>query len=113
MAKFSGSIGFAISEESEPGSGIWIENVIEKHYTGDVINVTQRWQNADKVNDDLNISNKISIVANTFACKNSYAMRYVIFMGTAWKITNIDVRPPRLILTIGGVYNGKQATTAK
>jgi hypothetical protein len=36
-------------------------------------------------------------------------MRYVEFMGTKWKITNIEVQYPRLTLSIGGEYNGQQA----
>jgi hypothetical protein len=33
-------------------------------------------------------------------------MRYVEWMNARWKITSIDVKRPRVILTIGGVYNG-------
>jgi hypothetical protein len=54
----------------------------------------------------LAINNQISIVADPFANQNFHSMKYVEFMGTRWKITNVDVQYPRLILTMGGVYNG-------
>ena len=62
-------------------------------------------QNADQLNDNINIANEISIVADPYANGNFYAMRYVVFMGAKWKITNVRVAYPRLILTIGGIYN--------
>jgi len=30
-------------------------------------------------------------------------------MDSLWKVTAVDVQYPRLILSIGGVYNGEQA----
>ena len=65
-----------------------------------------RYQTSDKVNDDINISNEISVVADDFADKNLHAMKYVVLKGTKWKISSIELQYPRLILSIGGVYNG-------
>lgn len=104
MAKFYGPIGYAIPTEIRPGVH---EDVITEHYyRGDVTRNTRRLQTTDKVNDDIEISNEISILADPFANGNFHAMRYVGFMGTRWKITNVEVTYPRLRLTIGGVYNG-------
>lgn len=109
MAKFYGPIGFAVSTEIRPG--VWEDIIAEHYYCGDVIRNTRRLQSTDKVNDDINISNEISILADPFANGNFHAMRYVGFMGTKWKITNVEVQYPRLILTIGGVYNGPEPET--
>jgi hypothetical protein len=110
MAKFYGPIGYAVPTETTPG--VW-KNIFTEHiHCGDVIKDTGRWQASDKVNDDLSISNIISIVADPFANANLYAMRYIKWMGSFWKITNVEVRRPRIILTIGGVYNGKTAGPA-
>lgn len=103
MAKFCGVIGYAITRETEPG--IYVEEIIENEYYGDVIRNTRRLREAAKVNDDINISNQISIVADPFANNNFHAMRYIVFMGTKWKITEVEVQYPRLILSIGGLYN--------
>lgn len=104
MAKFYGKIGYANTVETKPG--VYEEQIVERYYYGDLIRNTRRLQSADQVNDDINISNEISIVADPYATNNFHTMRYAVFMGTKWKISNVEVSYPRLILTLGGVYNG-------
>ena len=104
MAKFYGLIGYAESVEVEPG--VWEDRITEHRYYGDLIRNTRRLQSSDKVNDDITTSNEISILADPFAYENFHSMRYVEFMGTKWKVVNVDVQYPRLILSLGGVYNG-------
>lgn len=104
MAKFYGPIGYAVTVETKPG--VWEEQITERYYIGDVIRNTRRLQSTDQVNDDVNISNEISILADPFANGNFHAMRYVGFLGAKWKITSVEVQYPRLLLTLGGVYNG-------
>ena len=105
MAKFFGPIGFA--EQAETTPGVWEEAITERYYYGDLIRNVRRLQSSDKVNDDINVSNEVSIVADPFANENFHSMRYVEFMGAKWKITSVEVQYPRLILTMGGVYNGQ------
>jgi len=105
MAKFYGVIGYAETSETSPG--VWTEGVTERNYSGDVIKNSSRWQRGGSLNDDLVVNHQISILADPFAYENFYAMRYIRWMGACWKITNVDVQRPRLILTIGGVYNGE------
>lgn len=104
MNKFYGKIGYAISEETVPG--VWVEQIVERSYYGDVIRNIRRLQSSENLNDDINVSNEISIVADAFANQNFHSMRYVEYMGTKWKVSSIEVKYPRLILSIGGVYNG-------
>ena len=104
MSKWFGKIGYAATKETIPG--VWEEVITEREYFGDVYRNTRKLQSASQVNDDINVSNEISIVADPFARDNFYSMRYVEFMGTKWKVSNIEVQYPRLNLTIGGVYNG-------
>lgn len=103
MGKFYGKIGYAETRETTPG--VWTEEITERNYTGDIIKNTRRWQSGDSLNDDLVINNIISIVADPFAYQNFHAIRYIMWMGASWKVTNVEVQRPRLILTIGGVYN--------
>lgn len=103
MAKFYGIIGYEVTVETEPG--IYEETIIENEYYGDIIRNTRRLDQAAQVNDNINISNQISIVADPFANNNFHAMRYIEFMGAKWKITDVEVQYPRLILSIGGLYN--------
>lgn len=103
MAKWYGKIGYAETSEIRPG--VWSEQITEREYFGDFTRITRKLQTSDKVNDDLNISNELSIISDPYANKNFHAMRYAEFMGAKWKITNVEVQYPRLILTLGGVYN--------
>ena len=105
MAKFYGNIGYIKSVEVEPG--IWSEKTIEHPHYGDVIRNTSRFQPSGEVNDNITINNDISIVADPYANENFQYMRYVVYMGTKWKITSAEVKYPRIILSLGGVYNGQ------
>ena len=104
MAKFYGVIGFSVTERTE--RGIYEEKIVENEYIGDVIRNTRRLKEASKINDDITISNQISIIADPYATNNFHAMRYIVYMGSKWKITEVEVQYPRLILTLGGLYNG-------
>lgn len=105
MAKFYGEIGFATLTETAPG--VWKEQIAEHKYFGDLLQNSRRLQSADQLNDNINVTNEISIVADPYANANFHSMRYVEFMGTKWKVSNVKVQYPRLILTLGGVYNGQ------
>lgn len=108
MAKWYGKIGYSNMSETNPGSGVWQESIVERTYFGEVIRNTSRWSaTSSSTNDDVNISNRISIIADQFAYQNSHSMRYIEYMGAKWKIIEIEVQHPRLILTIGGLYNGE------
>lgn len=106
MAKFNGLIGYAIMVEVRPG--VYKEEITERKYFGDILNNSRSLQSSGDLNDNINVANKISIVADPFANENFHAMRYVAFMGAKWTISNVKVEYPRLILTIGGVYNASQ-----
>lgn len=107
MAKFFGIIGFIDTVEDPDNPGIWDEQVVEKEYRGELIKVNRRLQpSTNSSNDNIVISNEISIVADPYANQNMYAMRYVVFSGIKWKIETVEVAYPRLRLSIGGVYNG-------
>lgn len=104
MAKFYGAIGFTETVETDPG--VWEDKIVERSYSGDVIRNIRKLQTpSNSVNDNINISNEISIVADPYAELNMYAMRYVVFKGNKWKIESVDVNYPRLTLSIGGLYN--------
>lgn len=103
MTKFFGKIGYAMTQETKPG--VWTDQIIEHEYYGDLLRNSYRFQTSDKVNDDVLIDNEFSIIADSFAKDNFHLMRYIEFEGTKWKITNVEVRYPRLNLTVGGIYN--------
>jgi len=107
MAKYYGKIGFGITTEVTPG--VWKETITENNYYGDTIRNTRSLAATDSVNGNINVANLISIVSDPFANDNFHTIRYAEFMGTLWTITNVEVLYPRLMLTMGGVYNGKQA----
>lgn len=106
MGKYFGKIGYAVTAETVPG--IWEESVVEKEYYGDLVrNTTRKYETGSGLNDNITISNNISIVADAFAFENFSHIRYAEFMGARWIVSNVEVQHPRLLLTLGGVYNGE------
>ena len=111
MSKWFGKIGYAIQEESEPG--IWEEEIVERDYYGDLLTDNRKRQTNSNVLDEITLSNMVSIIADPFAYNNCSCMAYAEIMGARWKITEVEVKPPRLNLTIGGVYNGNTPRTSE
>lgn len=105
MAKWYGVIGYVESKQIKPG--VWADVPVERKYFMDVIRNTQMFQSAGQLNDNINIANTFSIIADPYADAHLGAMRYLSYKGTKWKITNADMSQyPRINLTVGGVYNG-------
>ena len=102
--KWAGKIGFATPKEES--KGVWVDDITEREYFGDITRNFCRLENGTSVNDNITVANEISIVADPYAVQNFHSMRYITFMGTKWKISTVDVVYPRLRLTLGGVYNG-------
>lgn len=108
MSKYYGKIGFSKTEDK--GAGICEETIVEQYYYGDVIRNTKKWvTTADKLLDNIEISNELSIVADPFAFENFRTIKYAEYMNALWKVTSAEVIFPRIRLTLGGVYNGPQA----
>lgn len=106
MTRFFGPIGYAESVETPPDSGVWVDNVTESFYYGDVIRDTRRLETGENLNDDIKVNNSISIIADEYANKHFFKIKYVMWQGVLWTVTNVEVRSPRLVLSLGSVYNG-------
>jgi hypothetical protein len=106
MAKFHGEVGYGNSIENPPGSGIWVDEITEIEYFGDVIRNTRRLSSGEHLNDDLSVDNSISIVADEFATQHFFNIKYVRWAGVRWTVSSVEVQSPRLILSLGSVYNG-------
>ena len=103
MPKWYGKIGYGVTEETSPG--VWTEEIVERQYYGDIIRNLRRLETSDQVNDNVSVSNEISIVSDPYAFENFHSIRWVEFMGAKWKVSSIEVQYPRLVLSLGGVYN--------
>ena len=104
MAKFYGRVGYGISTLTRPG--VWEEVITDKLYSGDVLRNSRKLVIASgTLNDNVNMSNEISIIADPFANENFQSIRYIEYMSTLWKVLSVEVQYPRLILEMGGVYN--------
>lgn len=105
MARFFGAVGYAEGNvEFRPGA--FKDVIVEYEYYGDVIRNSRRLDANEKVNFDISVGNSISILADEYASTNFQAIRYVRWAGSLWVVTNVTVQRPRLILELGGVYNG-------
>jgi hypothetical protein len=103
MPKCSGIIGYVQTVETQPG--IWSEKPVEKRYYGDIVKDNRKLIEPSQINSDITISNNISIVCNKFMLENLAYMKYLSFMNSKWKISSVDIKPPRMIITLGGLYN--------
>lgn len=103
MAKYYGIIGFADTKETSPG--IWQPQIIERAYYGDVIRDNRRWEIGQQINDDFNINNQFSILADPYITRHFRQIKYLVYMGVKWKVTSMEVQYPRLLLSIGGEWN--------
>ena len=103
MAKYYGSVGYEDTVETEPG--IFTEQIVPRDYYGDIIRNNRKLENAGEINDSINVTNQISIVADPYALENFWRIRYATFMDQKWKVKEVNVEFPRLILTLGGLYN--------
>lgn len=108
MAKFYGKIGYS-EGTVEVRPGVWKDIPVERSYYGDVIRNSRKLESDQKVNADISVGNSISIVADAYAYKHFFAIRYVSWQGALWIVENVSVEPPRLVLRLGGKYNGPDA----
>lgn len=110
--KFSGKIGFW-KEDSEVKPGVYKPEIIEKAYTGDVIRNSRRFDVVNnQQNKNLTTSNRLSIVSDLYLQYNWPSIKYVLWNGVKWEVTSVDVISyPRVLLDLGGVYNGKDTIT--
>ena len=109
MAKWYGTVGYITTEETEPG--VWKEKVTEAKYYGDILEYTSKWSSSNKVNDDIDITARISVMADPFAYRHFSKIKFAEFMDTVWEVKSASPQERRLILTLGGVYNGERAQT--
>ena len=107
MAKYFGNIGYGVTEEIRPG--VSLPTISEREYYGDIVRSVRRYENGGKVNDDLNINMTLSIVADPFAFQNFHQLKYAEYMGAKWKAVSVEPQFPRLVITLGGVWNGEDA----
>lgn len=103
MTRWGGVIGYAETLEIEPG--VWSEEFTERKYYGDLLRNSRRLQGTQQINNDITISNQISILADPYAVQHFHAIRYAELFGTKWKVSSVEVQYPRLILELGGIYN--------
>ena len=87
MAKFHGVVGYVETTETEPG--VWKDVPAARAYFGDILEESRNWQTATKVNEDISISARISIVADPHLYTNLHNIRYVKCWGAAWKVTSV------------------------
>lgn len=106
MTRFFDVIGYGESLEDPTGSGIWVEQITEYPYFGDVTRIARRLDDGESLNSNISVGNSISVVADQYANENFLNIKYVRWAGTRWTVSRVEVQSPRLILTLGEVYNG-------
>ena len=111
--RWYGKIGYVEQVETDPvnAPSVYKSVVTEVSYRGEIMRNDRRWNDGNSVNGEIRVSNQISILSDPYIIANFHNIRYAEFMGTLWCVTDVEVQYPRLVLTLGGVYNGEQANT--
>lgn len=104
MSKWHGVVGYCKTEEIRPG--VWKKVVTERYYYGDLNRNASYSQQGESLNDNIELRNDITIIADAYAFQNFSSICYIKIMGVRWKVKSVEVQRPRLALSIGGVYNG-------
>lgn len=105
MARFVGRVGYAVTSETSPD--VYQDTIKERRYYGRILNETSSHREDDKVNSDLSLSSRISVVADAYAFEHFSNIKYVVdSAGVYWDVTSVQLSRPRLILSTGGVYDG-------
>ncbi len=107
MTKFSGKVGYG--QNVKTGPGVFELQITERAYFGDVIRQTRSLEAGEKVLSDIRVGNSLSILADAYALNHFVTIQYVEWMGGLWVVEEATVQTPRLILRLGGVYNGPKA----
>ena len=108
MSRWSGFIGYSKDSEMPSNSGIYVQDITERKYRGDLLSSIRRNSNSGSVNDNIVLSNRISFIGDSFAFDNYLTIKYVTYKGVKWKVDSIEFERPRIIITISEVYNGKE-----
>ena len=104
MARYYGSIGFAVSEESCPG--VWRDMITEKKYKGTITRNSVRWSVDSDASDKFRVDNAISVIADPYIEAHVSDIRYAVWLGQKWKVSSVQINSPRIVLQLAGEYNG-------
>lgn len=103
MTRFFGKVGYSHPVRS---NGV-VEDVITEHsYAGDELRNTRYFAQGDTVLGKVTFQTRISVIADAFALENYRDIVYVNWEGTLWIVESVTTERPRLILLLGGKYNG-------
>lgn len=105
MAKFAGSVGYVTQVESKPG--VWSPVETLKRMKGDIIRQSSSSQNGDKVNSDVTLNHRVSLLGDAYAFDNYLNLAWIQLNGHKWKVSSVELQRPRVIATLGGLWNGK------
>jgi len=107
MARFSGNIGFGADQVVSPG--VHDEVITTRFYKGTVERDSRTFRADAEVVGEVSVSHSISIIADEYAIAHLQDVRFVEWDGGFWVVTSRELSRPRLILGLGGVYNGPKA----
>lgn len=103
MARFSGKVGYITQEETRPG--VWTPKEKSRDMKGDIIRQVSSSQSGESINDDISLNHRVSLIGDAYAFGNYFNIRWVQIDLQKWKVSSVEVQRPRLIITLGGLWN--------
>lgn len=104
MTKYAGLVGYVVQEQTAPS--VWTPVETPKRMKGDIIRQSASTQNDDKVNSDITLNHRVSLIGDAYAFSSYFNIRWIEIDGHKWEVTNVEVQRPRIIVSLGGPWNG-------
>lgn len=104
MAKFAGLVGYVTQEETVPG--VWSPVDNPRMMKGDVIRQVSNYQDDGKVNGNITLNHRVSLIGDAYAFGNYYNIKWIELDGYKWEISSVEISRPRIIVSLGGLWNG-------
>lgn len=104
MTRYSGLVGYGQQVEVEPG--VWDTEDKEVMMKGDLLRQNANIQDSG-INDKVSLNHRVSLIGDAYAFDNYYNMKWVTVNGFKWAVSAIELQRPRLIVTLGGIWNGE------
>lgn len=105
MARYSGLVGYVTQEETVPGVWSPVEN--PRTMKGEIIRQSSTNPDHGKINSDISLNHRVSLWGDAYAFDSYYAIKWIQIDGRKWEVTSVEIKRPRIIVTVGGLWNAQ------
>lgn len=102
--RYSGKIGYATKVETAPG--VWEDVITEREHVGEVIQRTERLDQANSVIPSYRTTTSFSVLSDGVLKERYSDVRYISWKGIRWSVSSVIHKFPRMEMFVAEEYNG-------